>query len=143
VQEALIAATRHAAQFAGRAAPRSWLLRVVVNACRMQRRAMRRERRGGMSVHVPLDELVFEQPAGGEDPEEVVLGRASLALVLDELSRIPRRDASLFERHIVEDLPLRVLAEECRLTRQALKSRLFRVRRRLAERLETSLPLSA
>jgi RNA polymerase sigma-70 factor (ECF subfamily) len=138
VQEALIAAARNAAQFEGRSSPTSWLYRVVVNACRMQRRAMRRERRGGTNVHVPLDDLVFEQPTGGDDPEDMIQGRDTLAVVLDELARVPPRDAALFERHVVEDLPLRILAEESRLTRQALKARLFRVRRRLAERLEAA-----
>jgi RNA polymerase sigma-70 factor (ECF subfamily) len=144
VQEALFLAARNAAQFEGRASPRSWLFRVVINTCRMYRRAMRRERRGGSSVHVAIDELTFDQPAGGESPEEILRGRDALALVLDELALIPDRDASLFERHVVEDLPLRALAEQSRLTRQALKSRLFRVRKRLAERLEAAdLPLSA
>jgi DNA-directed RNA polymerase specialized sigma24 family protein len=36
---------------------------------------------------------------------------------------------------MAEDLPLETLARETHLTRQAVKSRLFRVRRRLSDRL--------
>lgn len=144
VQEALFVASRNAWQFEGRSSPISWLFRVVINACRMQRRALRRQRRGGGSVHVSIDDLTGEHPASGVDPEETLKGRDALALVLDELAQVPERDASLFERCVVDDLPLRVVAEQNQMTRQALKSRLFRVRRRLAERLEAAdLPLSA
>lgn len=141
VQEALILAARNAAQFEGRSSPTSWLFRVVLNACRMQRRALRRERRGGGVTHVSVDDLVGSHPVADAtfDPEQVALGRDALAVVIDELTRIPHKDAALFERHVVEDQPLRDLANDARLTRQAVKSRLFRVRRRLAERLDEAV----
>lgn len=143
VQDALLQASRTAWQYQGRGTAGAWLYRVVINACRMQRRAMRRQRRGGTNVHIPMDELTSHEPAAGGDPAEILEGREALSAVFDELTRVPERDASLFERCMVEDLPLRVVAEQSRMTRQALKSRLFRVRRRLAERLEADLPLSA
>jgi RNA polymerase sigma-70 factor (ECF subfamily) len=137
VQEALILAARNAEQFEGRSSPTSWLFRVVVNACRMQRRAMRRERRGGGAVHVSIDDLAFSHPAADatSDPEQIIAGRDILQIVIEELDQIPEKDSKLFERHVLEDLPLRDLAKESRLTRQAVKSRLFRVRRRIADRL--------
>lgn len=137
VQDALILAARNAEQFEGRSSPTSWLFRVVVNSCRMQRRAMRRERRGGGAVHVSIDDLVGSHPMADatSDPEQVAAGRDVLAAVVEELDQIPDKDAKLFERHVLEDMPLRELAKESRLTRQAVKSRLFRVRRRIADRL--------
>ncbi|MGZ3478158.1 MAG: RNA polymerase sigma factor, partial [Polyangiales bacterium] len=104
---------------------------------RMQRRSMRRERRGGGAVHVSIDDLVGNHPMADStsDPEQVITGRDILAAVVEELDQIPAKDAKLFERHVLEDLPLRELAKESRLTRQAVKSRLFRVRRRIADRL--------
>ncbi|MGZ3416418.1 MAG: RNA polymerase sigma factor [Polyangiales bacterium] len=140
LQEALVLASRNAAQFEGRSSPTTWLFMVVANTCRMQRRAMRRERRGGSSVHVPMDDVVAQQSVADSscDPEQSIRGRDVLALVADELRLVAPRDARLFERCVLEDRPLRDVAEESRLTRQALKSRLFRVRRRLAERLEAA-----
>jgi RNA polymerase sigma-70 factor, ECF subfamily len=137
VQEALILASRNADQFEGRSSPTSWLFRVVVNACRMQRRAERRERRGGGAVHVSVDELVATVPAADAtfDPEQTAAANQLLAVVSDELDQIPEKDAKLFRRYMVEDLPLEKLARDSRLTRQAVKSRLFRVRRRIADRL--------
>jgi RNA polymerase sigma-70 factor (ECF subfamily) len=136
LQEALILASRNAERFEGRSSPTTWLFTVVSNACRMQRRAMRRERRGGSLVHVSIDDA--DETADSCDPEQSIQGRDVLDIVAEELGRVPRRDAQLFERCVLEDRPLRDVAEEHSLTRQALKSRLFRVRRRLAERLEAA-----
>lgn len=137
LQEALVLASRNAERFEGRSSPTTWLFTVVSNACRMQRRAMRRERRGGSLIHVPIEDA-DQTLRHHDDPEQSIRGRDVLDLVADELRLVPERDARLFERCVLEDRPLRDVAEEHRLTRQALKSRLFRVRRRLAERLEAA-----
>ena len=138
VQEALLLAARNADQFEGRSSPTSWLFRVVLNACRMQRRSRRRERRGGGAVHVSIDDLVSRHPVSDAtfDPEESAFGRDLAKLVADELEVIGGTDAHLFRTYFAEDLPLEQLARQNNLSRQAVKSRLFRVRRRLAERLE-------
>ena len=140
VQEALMQAAKCADQFAGRSSPFSWLYRVVLNACRMRRRALKRDRRGGGAIHVSIDDLGGHHPSAGagNDPELSVVGNQTLAVLLDELSRIPREDAKIFELHVLEDVPLREIASRHDLTRQAVKSRLFRVRRRLAGRLATA-----
>jgi RNA polymerase sigma-70 factor, ECF subfamily len=138
VQEALILAARNADQFEGRSSPTSWLFRVVINACRMQRRSARRERRGGGAVHVSVDDLVRSHPIAdsNSDPEEAIAARELSDVIADELAQVGDRDALLFRRYVAEDLPIDALAKDVRLTRQAVKSRLFRVRRRLAERLD-------
>jgi RNA polymerase sigma-70 factor (ECF subfamily) len=137
VQEALVLAARNAAQFEGRSSATSWLFRVVLNACRMQKRALRRERRGGGAVHLSIDDLVGQHPASelGDDPEAIVVGRDTLEILDRALATVAPLDAALFRRHVAEDLPLKDLAREVDLTRQAVKSRLFRVRRRLADAL--------
>ncbi len=137
VQEATIQALRHAEQFEGRSAPRSWLFRVVVNACKMRRRAERRARRGGGAVHVPLDELVSASAVSGPatDPEQMLVGDDALSVVGAGLAEVPELDRALFTAHVLDDEPLATLALRHDLTRQAVKSRLFRVRRRLEERL--------
>lgn len=144
VQDALILAARNAHQFEGRSSPTSWLFRVVLNACRMQKRAQRRERRGGGVAHVSIDDLVGEHPSArpSDDPELVALSHETLDRLSAALDEIPRFDANLFRRAVEEDLPLKELAEQSRLTRQAVKSRLFRVRRRLAEALELDAGLA-
>ncbi len=139
VQDALILAAKNAEQFEGRSSPTSWLFRVVLNACRMQRRAMRRERRGGGAAHVSIDDLVAKPAADpNDDPEQVAFGRDMLAVLVDALERIPAADANLFRRFVEEDVRIEDLARQARLTRQAVKSRLFRVRRRLADALASS-----
>jgi RNA polymerase sigma-70 factor, ECF subfamily len=137
VQEALILAAKNADRFEGRSSPTSWLFRVVLNACRMQRRAARRERRGGGAAHVSIHDLVGNHPAADRtfDPEEAIAANELADVVAEELDRVADKDADLFRRYMAEDLPLETLAQQSRLSRQAVKSRLFRVRRRLAERL--------
>lgn len=137
VQEALILAAKNADRFEGRSSPTSWLFRVVLNSCRMQRRAARRERRGGGAAHVSLHDLVGFHPVADRtfDPEEAIAANELADVVADELDRVADKDAALFRRYMAEDLPLEQLAAQSRLTRQAVKSRLFRVRRRIAERL--------
>jgi len=136
VQEALLQAARCADQFEGRSTPFSWLYRVVLNACRMQRRAERRDRRGGGAVHVTIDDLLSSPAADAEaDPEAQLVGRDTLSLLADELGQVHQSDARLFSLHVLDGVPLAQLADDHDLTRQAVKSRLFRVRRRLADRL--------
>ena len=144
VQEALILAARNAHQFEGRSSPTSWLFRVVLNACRMRKRAERRERRGGGAAHVSIDDLVADVPLArpADDPELVLLSRETLDRLSAALDDVPALDAHLFRRVLEEDLPLKDLAQQSKLTRQAVKSRLFRVRRRLADALDLASALA-
>ena len=135
VQDALLSAARNAHTFEGRACPRTWLGRIVRNACLMFRRSRRRVRRGGELVQVPLEDWL---PARASTPEDTVIARAMALEALDELARVPRHDAELFERALFEDRSFQGLADDLGATRQAVKSRVFRVRRRLAERLEVA-----
>ncbi len=132
VQEALLAASRQAVQFESRASPLAWLHRIVENVCRMQRRAARRIRRGGDFVFVPLEEA-NDVVGDASHPERVLLENDALGGIDDELGRMAGHDARLFVRHVVEGVPIAVLAREQQVSRSAIKSRLFRVRRKLRE----------
>jgi len=134
LQDALILATLNAHRYEARSEASGWLYRVVVNACRMRLRAQRTERRGGGHAHMPLDELV-SHPAGGDTPEELLQSAQTLAAVRRAFAGVPARDAAIFERSVVEDLPLAALAEQHDMTRQALKARLYRVRKQLGASL--------
>jgi len=136
VQESLITATLLASQFESRATPMAWLYRIVENVCRMHRRALRRMRRGGDVVHVPIDEATgLAERETWWHPEHAIRAKEALATLASELGRIAPHDAQLFHRHVMEGVPLRALASEHQLSSSAVKSRLFRVRRRLHETL--------
>lgn len=136
VQEALLLAARNAEAFEGRASAFTWLYRVVVNACRMQRRARRRIRRGAGVHHEPLEDLL-DHPAAdtGSDPEAALLGHELSRAVADELRAIPGEESRLFAQVLVDPRSSVEIAREAGITRQALKSKVFRVRRRLESRL--------
>lgn len=136
VQEALLIATQRAFQFEMRASPLAWLCRIVENVCRMWRRAQRRICRGG-----EINFVQFEEDSSGflglpaNDPERTLVGKQSLAVVSGELSTMQRAHADVFCRLVIDEESLRTIAREHQLTRQALKSRVFRVRLALRERL--------
>lgn len=132
VQEALLSASRAADAFESRSNPLRWLYRIVANAGRMARRARRRTRRGGDFHHVTLDEI--REPAESHDPERVLLAREALALVARELAILPKIDTELVCRFVLDEEPLETLAVQSSLTRSAVKSRMFRVRRALLAR---------
>lgn len=138
VQEALLLASRHAPSFAGRATPETWLFRVVLNACRMHRRARRRLRRGEGAVHVPLEDVTVTPGDATPDPETAYLRRESLAVVEDALSQLPAEDRTLFTRLLSEPTAQDALGAALGLSRQAVKSRVFRVRRHLVRRLSAA-----
>ncbi len=136
VQEALLLAARSADGFAGRASAFTWLYRVVVNACRMQRRARRRVRRGAGAHHLALEDLVVHPPADtGSDPEATLIGHELSLAVADELRAVPAQESRLFAQLLVDPRSSAEIAREAGITRQALKSKVFRVRRRLESRL--------
>lgn len=139
VQEALLLAARNAEGFEGRASAFTWLYRVVVNACRMQRRARRRIRRGAGAHHVAIEDLLVHPAADtGSDPEAALLGHELSRAVAAELRAVPDHESRLFAQVLVDPRSTGEIAREAGITRQALKSRVFRVRRRLESRLLTS-----
>ena len=136
VQQALLMATQRAAQCELRASPVAWLCRIVENVCRMWRRAQRRICRGGEYAFVELN----EQHTGwlgvpANDPERALVGKQSLAVVSGALANMQPAHADVFCRRVIDEESVRTLAREHRLTQQAVKSRVFRVRLQLRERL--------
>lgn len=134
VQEALISAFRKADQFQGDAAVTTWLHRIVVNAC------LDRMRRSKVRPTVPLPEESPDEfggaPAGALTDQVDHIDRAETAMeikrALDELPEDQRAAIMLVD---VEGYPVEEAAEMLACPVGTVKSRCFRGRKKLAERL--------
>lgn len=121
VQEALIAAMRSAAHYRGAATVRTWLYRIVINAC-IDR--IRQERR---RPTVPL--LDHDQPARRSDPAGELATRMAVG---DALERLPIEQRVAVVLVDVQGWSVAETAELMDIPIGTVKSRCARARLRLA-----------
>lgn len=125
-QETFLTVFRKADRFGGRSAFSTWLHRVTVNTCYDQlRRRKRRETLPWPDDHDPAD------PASG-DPFEAADLRPEL---VDLLQGLPEEFRAAVVLSDVEGLGLQEVADILEVPVGTVKSRLFRARRILSDRL--------
>jgi len=141
VQDALVSAFIHIAQFNGRAKLSTWLSAIVINAARMQ---MRRRRRGPM---LSLDYA----PKGGQQPiskllvdpsptPEKVLERFELYTLVVKLARgLAPSQRTALRLHQQNGYSIRKLANNLGVPQGTLKAQLSRGRANLKERLREAV----
>jgi len=123
VQEALVAAFRRAGSYRGEASVRTWLHRILINAC-IDR--LRKERRQGT---VPLSEV---EPRARRDVAMDVVTRLS---VVDALAELPAHQRVAVVLVDVQGLPVDEVAEILEVPVGTVKSRCARGRVRLGSLL--------
>ena len=135
VQDAMLSAFKHLAQFDGRAKMSTWLTAIVLNAVRMQIRARPRARM------MSLDSATTEgKPAVSEllvDPRpnpEKTLAQSELRKILTSLTRSlpPSQRAPVRLRH-QHDFSIKEAAKALKVPEGTLKAQLARGRAKLAE----------
>lgn len=131
VQEALLLAVSAAEGYRGRGSLRSWLVQIVVNVCRMRHRSGKRLRRGGEFTLCSLSDV----PEWGAEchlsPERLLAARQELATVDAHLANEHGLDAQLLKEFVSREISITDLAHLYGISRESVKTRLFRVRRRL------------
>jgi RNA polymerase sigma-70 factor (ECF subfamily) len=136
VQKACWKAFEHLHQYLGEAEFSTWLLRIVVNECRMLMRGRRRERFAYLdSDRTANGGRPMELPSLDADPEQDFIKREMLEVLHREIRCIPQflRDVILLRD--VEEIPMSDVAERLGITVSAAKSRLLRARGELRERV--------
>jgi RNA polymerase sigma factor (sigma-70 family) len=128
-QNGLVKAYRSLDRFRPGAAFRPWLLRIVVNEAHNVLRAERRHRRLGLRAAEQHD-------AAGPGPDEAVLAREELEIVLGALRRLPERDRVAIALRYFAELPDPEAAALVGASQEAHRVRLLRARRRLQTILE-------
>lgn len=134
VQDAFLSAFRAIGDFRG-GSFKSWVTRIVVNACYDARRAARR--RPATSMEAIIEEA-GEAPwadTSAEDPEGLALSRAALATIEVALSELPKEQRLAVVLVDVEGLTYEeaAVAMDCALG--TVRSRLARARARLRDAL--------
>lgn len=127
VQDALVAASTHLAEFRGDGSAEGWVARMVARACGR----IRRGRRNDPSLHV----RDVEEVATEENPE-LLAGRAHIAEALGAaLLALPPKDRAVLLLAEAEGWTGPEIAAELGVTANAVRTRLSRARREVRDRL--------
>jgi RNA polymerase sigma-70 factor (ECF subfamily) len=131
-QEALMKALTNLASYDLERPFRPWLLRIASNECidRIRRR------KDTLSLDGLGEDGAWEWKAGNSpNPETEILHRERQAAVREVLAQLPPADRVVVTLFYWENLPYAEIEEITGLTVSAIKSRLFRARRAMAELL--------
>ena len=133
LQDAMVLALRHLAQFEGRARLSTWLGTIVVNTARVHRRKLSRHRI--ISLETPLNEdgdTIEDVVASNlRSPEESCLDQLSREDLHRKIDRLPGNLQNVLRLHLEEGLSIEEMAERLQVSVAATKSRLHRARMRL------------
>lgn len=142
LQDAYLAAYRHAGAFRGTAQATTWLTRIVINQALM--RARRQKRHG---VLVPFGDRLPEGSEGGEAMRDQKTESPAAAAFRGELRRIleaaidtlPTNLRTVFILREVEDMSMQETADCLGVPPATVRTRLFRARAVLREVLARDL----
>jgi RNA polymerase sigma-70 factor (ECF subfamily) len=133
VQQAALKAIRFRHQFRGKAALSTWIHRIVVNEALMWRRGEGRRA-------LTLEKLEREMPERGvrAAPDELLSQRRRVAAVARGLELLGAGDREVLLELASNAHSLRELTARLGIPRTALRTRIFRARRRLEKLMETA-----
>ncbi len=137
VQDAFLSAVRHLNQFEGRSKFSTWLTRVVINAAAMVRRSKHTHREASLEDWLSNDEgqapleIADLQP----DPERVCSSSEIRALVNGQFNLLSPGLRSAFQLRHLDGLSCVETVQSLGISVSAVKSRVSRARRQLAESL--------
>jgi RNA polymerase sigma-70 factor (ECF subfamily) len=126
VQDAMLAAGEHLADFRGDGSLEGWLVRMVSNACR-------RMQRGGK--HAPHAELDEAMPAGADSPEVEAARGEVMHRIGEVIVELAPRDRAIVILADAEDWTAPEIAEHLGMTADAVRARLSRAHKALRARL--------
>lgn len=136
VQDALLSAFSHIAQFDGRAQMSTWLTAILINAVRMQLRQRARSRTFSFEDASPNGEATIPQWIVDSKPtQEKNLERRELGeLVVRVTGRLPRSQRAALELRVWHDLSIQQVASVQGVAVGTVKARLSRGRAELKQR---------
>lgn len=141
LQEAYLSAFTHLAGFRADAALATWLSRIVINESIARLRKKRRfptvppARPGLDSAQI----IAFSNTTSPDDPERQMAQRQILELVEKATDSLPESFRAVFVARAIEGLSTEETAELLDLKPETVKTRLFRARKLLRDRLEAQV----
>ena len=136
-QDAMVAAQRYLGSFRGDASLRTWLYRLVLSACSRRRRG----RKNDPNLHRPVEhaeQLPLGEEQGTPDPEVELMMAERLKALEGAIAQLRTHDRELLAAVEWEGLSLAEAGERQGLTVSAVKSRMFRIRQQLRERVQAT-----
>jgi RNA polymerase sigma-70 factor (ECF subfamily) len=106
----------------------SWLYRIAMNTC------IDKTRRKRLKL-VELDERVAEKPSSDDDPQRALEARSTQKQIDKALQKLPPRQRCIFVMRHYNEMMLREIAENLKISEGTVKAQLFRAVRRLQKEL--------
>ena len=142
VQDAFIKAYQHLASFREELPFDVWFTRILINGCLDRIKARTRRERwllpmSGQSGPATADGTTTERdvtervPAGGQSPEQALLGREHRQQIAAALAKLPERQRSVFVLSHVEGRTSREVSALTGLNESTVRVHLFRAIRKL------------
>ncbi len=142
-QDVFVQAYKALPSFRGESKVYTWLYRIAVNRAKNR---MKQIARGGTVVTSSLDDpldadetLTREVPDQSYVPDRMLERRELQAVVSEEINKLPPDFRLVIILRDIEGLSYRDMAEVVEISLEAVKSRLFRARTQLRERLRPYL----
>ncbi len=126
-QEVFLRAYRGWGHFRGESAPRTWLVRITINLCRDHRRVR-------ASTEAAMDTVLLDRPCPLHLEDEA-MARLERSAVLRAVLSLPWPYQEVFYLHYYLDLNVREAARAAGIPEGTVRTRLFRGRAMLKERL--------
>jgi len=131
VQETFLRVLKHRSKLAAVENHRVWLVRIAWNLALDRKRRLR-----SMPLHEEAGEILSNR-ANGEASTETSLGAAEgCARILRMMDTLPRKEREVLRLSAMEELGTPEIAAILQTTESSVRSRLFRARRQLRERLD-------
>ena len=136
VQSAYVSAYQHLYEFRGESSFRTWLSRIVINRCMVQRRTPWRR-----AAWIYLDELPGGRGAESltchaPTPEKAAYSGEINSALASAVARLPGNLRDAFTLYCISGLSVKEIASILGLTPAAAKTRVFRARARVRSHLQ-------
>lgn len=134
-QEIFIMAMEALASFRRESKFSTWLFSIMVNYCKNYRK--RSSRYNTISIHNTPgeDDFDLQIPDERENPEDEVINRDSLRIVMEEISKLPEDYREILTLRDIEGLPYNEIADILNISLSNVKVRIHRGREFLKNRL--------
>jgi RNA polymerase sigma-70 factor (ECF subfamily) len=142
-QDAFVQVFRKIGQFEGRSSFATWLHRIVVNTCLLQRRRKARRSRfffswwpfGRDEEGDGARERDWPVPEDGSNPADDLLNRELKRDVVSALKGLSQRQRTVFQLKVFEEMTIPEIAAATGMAEGTVKSHLFRAMRAVRHRL--------
>lgn len=139
LQEAYVRAFSRLGEFRGASALATWLSRIVINEALGRLRRSQPRLTGAIELSTMADIVPFPGAIAAPDPERATAQREILRFVERAVDELPDIFRTVFVARVIEGLSVDETAESLSLRPETVKTRLFRARELLRDRMDREI----